>query len=263
MSSKGQGKGQDQGPTHYGVGVPRQEPDPLWLSHSLPSAPPPPLPPPSTPRLDPSVQEFLSECQKNPDDLPPNLQEKYHKIKAVVAKQEGEVLISAVQSLTDAKKELADAQKQRSVLHSNWTKFLQTQVSKWQEYAEQFQTAEASAVSRIQVAQAAYTTACNVLNSKKVETGIASTAEVLDADDPSLRAISTTNSAKISESMEHLQVTLTTLQKSAEELAAEEQHTAKRPRTDLNEVAMPDGGSSAPPSALPGRKAMEPFGHAG
>eukprot|EP00435_Cladocopium_sp_Y103_P067591 s210_g30.t1 len=235
--SKGSGKGSDQGSMQYGVGAPRTEPDPPWLNQPISATPPPPLPPPSTPRMDPAVQEFLKECQKNPDDLPPSLQEKYHKINAAVVKQEEQVLLSAVQSMTNAKKELADAQKQRSLLHSNWTKFLQTQVSKWQEYAEQFQKAETAAVSRIQMAQTTYSAACSVLNSKKVEAGVAPTTEVIDADDPSLQGVSTTNSKKISESMEHLQVTLDSLQKSAEELAAAEQHTAKRPRTDLNEAS--------------------------
>eukprot|EP00435_Cladocopium_sp_Y103_P019203 s445_g4.t1 len=256
---KGQGRGDGYNHAEYGFGVPPPEPDPPWLRQPMQPVPPPPAPAPETPRLDPAVQAFLADCSKNPDELPPHLQTSYHKIKAVAAKQEGQVLLSAVQTLTDAKKELADAQKQRSLLHSNWTKFLQTQVGKWKEYAEQFQNAEATAVSRIQNAQELYSSACSTLNQKKVETGVAPPAtEVLDVDDPSLKAVSTTNSTKISESMLHLQETLTSLHQSAEELAADSQQALKRPRTEVNEAGMPDVSTGGLPSQ-PGGRAMQPF----
>eukprot|EP00435_Cladocopium_sp_Y103_P032152 s1179_g8.t1 len=184
-------------------------------------------------------------------------------VKAAAVKQEGQVLLSAVQSLTDAKNELADAQKQRSVLHGNWTKFLQAQIAKWQEYADQFQKAEASAVARIQAAQTTYSSACDILNNRKIETGVSQQAEeVLDADDPSLRDVSMTNSTKIGESIQSLQATLTTLQKSAEEIAEQEMHAPKRLRTAENTNVAPDG--SMPGAQLPlGHKALQPFGGAG
>eukprot|EP00435_Cladocopium_sp_Y103_P040796 s516_g11.t1 len=261
------GKGGKTGQADFGMGVPTQEPDPPWLQQAIvPPAPLPPLPPPSTPRLDPSLQEFLSECQKNPEELPPNVQTAYHKIKVVAARQEGEVLLSAVTSMTDAKKELADAQKQRSVLHANWTKFLQASVAKWQEYATQFQTAETAAVTRIRNAQTQYTTACSVLNQSKVEAGVTQpSAETLDVDDPAMKDVSMVNSDKITASMKHLQDTLSTLQQSADELAEEAAHVNKRPRT-ANPSAPVEAGlpeQSQPPVQQYGQEALKPFGRPG
>eukprot|EP00435_Cladocopium_sp_Y103_P039887 s605_g10.t1 len=262
------GKGGKKGISEVNMGIPHPEPDPPWLQQSLvPPAPLPPLPPPSTPRLDPSLQEFLSECQKNPEDLPPNVQTAYHKIKVVAAKQEGEVLLSAVTSMTDAKQELADAQKQRSVLHGNWTKFLQASVAKWQEYATQFQAAEASAVTRIRNAQNSYTTACTVLNQSKVDAGVSQpTADTLDADDPGMKDVSMVNSDKITASMKHLQDTLSTLQQSADELAEEASHASKRPRTDNSSGTPAEPGLSEQQQHSAqqfGQAALQPFGRPG
>eukprot|EP00435_Cladocopium_sp_Y103_P028958 s2429_g7.t1 len=230
---------------------------------ALPMMPAPPPPSAVSPPHDPQMAELIAMISKNPDNCPPEVQAAFHALQARNAQKESKILHSAVTHLTKAKQELADAQLHRSNLHSSWIKFLQDSVAKWQECGKQFRDQEEAAVARIKAAQTSYTAACDTLNCAKRKAGVAGAEEVVDVEEMDLTGVSTVNSTKISESLAHLQTSLSELHQSAEELAAQESHATKRPRI---EAAVPDQAMDGVPalpganSSLPKSKALEPFG---
>eukprot|EP00435_Cladocopium_sp_Y103_P024687 s1873_g6.t1 len=265
---KGQGRGQSKGQAprtdaSQTIAMPAAQEEPPWTM-SAPSFPMMPAPPPPSAAMnqpDPQTAELIAAISKNPDGCSPEVQAAFHALQAKNAQKESKILHSAVSHLTKAKQELADAQLHRSNLHSSWIKFLQDSTAKWQECGKQFREQEEAAVSRIKAAQTLYSTSCDTLNRTKREAGVTSTEEVVDVEDMDLTGISTVNSAKISESLAHLQTTLNELHQSAEELAAQDSHTAKRQRTEAAEGDAPMGGSPALVGSTPQStsKAMEPF----
>eukprot|EP00435_Cladocopium_sp_Y103_P062009 s84_g23.t1 len=245
--------------------LPPPQPDPPWTSTAtaMPAMPVPPLPPGPHVQQDPQLAELIAMISKNPDNCPPEVQAAFHALQARNAQKESKLLHSAVTQMTKAKQELADAQLHRSNLHSSWIRFLQESIAKWQECGKQFRDQEDAAVSRIKAAQTSYTTACDALNCSKREAGVAGAEEVVDVEEMDLSGVSTVNTTKISESLAHLQTSLSELHQSAEELAEQESHAAKRPRTEAVPPDQSVEGSSALPganSSLPKSKAMEPFG---
>eukprot|EP00435_Cladocopium_sp_Y103_P032292 s1431_g8.t1 len=271
--SKGKGKGQarGQGPrveANQAIAMPAPQQDPPWTmsAPAMPMMPAPPPPPVLSNAPDPQTAELIAAVSKNPDACSPEVQAAYHALQARNAQKESKILHSAVSHLTKAKQELADAQLHRSNMHSSWIKFLQDSVAKWQECGKQFRDQEEAAITRIKAAQSLYTSACDTLNRTKKEAGVTNAEEVVDVEEMDLTGVSTVNSAKISESLANLQTTLTELHQSAEELAAQESHTAKRPRIEPTEQnPSPDGlpafaGSNSQQAKSP---AMEPFGMPG
>eukprot|EP00435_Cladocopium_sp_Y103_P037832 s2435_g10.t1 len=237
-ASRGRGKG--RGPRQdnsKSIALPPPQADPPWnmsapALHMMPA----PLPPPATStQLDPQTAELIAMISTNPDSCPPEVQAAFHAFQAKYAQKESKILRSAVTHLTKAKRELADAQLHRSNLHSSWIKFLQESIAKWQDCGRQFREQEDAAVSRIRAAQALYTTAYETLNRTKAGAGVTNTEEVVDAEvENDLKEVSTANSSKISESLAHLQSSLSELHQSAEELAAQELHAVKRPRLEAD-----------------------------
>eukprot|EP00435_Cladocopium_sp_Y103_P015213 s3128_g3.t1 len=267
---KGQGRGQGKGlsprsdmPRNFAL--PPPQPDPPWnmASVAMPMMPTPPPPLGPSVQQDPQLAELIAMISKNPDNCPPEVQAAFHALQARNAQKESKLLHSAVTQMTKAKQELADAQLHRSNLHSSWIKFLQESIAKWQECGQQFREQEEAAVARIKTAQASYTAACDALNCSKREAGVAGAEEVVDVEEIYLSGVSTVNSTKICESLANLQTTLSELHQSAEELAAQDSHTAKRPRLEPAETnTSPDGlpafsGSNSQQAKSP---AMEPFG---
>eukprot|EP00435_Cladocopium_sp_Y103_P009245 s1408_g2.t1 len=268
--NKGQGRGQGKGPGHrtdasQQITLPAPQQDPPWTMTApvMPMMPAPPPPPSVGSQPNPQTAELIAAISKNPDGCSPEVQAAFHALQARNAQKESKILHSAVTHLTKAKQELADAQLHRSNLHSSWIKFLQDSTAKWQECGQQFRDQEEAAVTRIKAAQTLYTTACDTLNRTKKEAGVTNAEEVVDVEEMDLTGVSNVNSAKISDSLANLQTSLKELHQSAEELAAQESHTAKRPRTEQN--TSPDGlpsfaGSNPPQAKSP---AMEPFGMPG
>eukprot|EP00435_Cladocopium_sp_Y103_P018406 s540_g4.t1 len=264
-NAKGQGKGASSKQDHARtITMPAPQQDPPWnmAAPPMPMMPAPPPAPTVSNALDPQTAELIAMISKNPDGRPPEVQAAFHALQAKNAQKESKILHSAVSNLTKAKQELADAQLHRSNLHSAWIKFLQDSIAKWQDCRGQFQEQEETAVSRIRAAQALYTSACDTLNRTKKEAGVANTEEVVDVEEMELTGVSTVNSTKISDSLASLQTSLNELHQSAEELAAQETHTAKRPRLDQADAEVAMGGSPTvptTPSPVHPSKAMQPF----
>ena len=119
----------------------------LRKANKTPSAPQP------APLENAQVKNLLSALKKVSADLPPEVQAAMQKMHGDDDKQLTKQLHSAVSQLGNSKKALADLSAARSNLHSSWNTFLESAITRWVRYSEEFTQQDKDLAAQIEKAK--------------------------------------------------------------------------------------------------------------
>ena len=161
------------------------------LQAEVPWSPPvAPTPPPAPPVLQPQqlenmqVKQLLSALKKVSADLPPEVQAAMQKMHGDDDKQLTKQLHSAVSQRGNSKKSLAELTSARANLHSSWNAFLESAITRWERYSEEFTQQDKDLASQIEKAKETMKACKEHFRSlQALEGSAASTAEVISDEE--------------------------------------------------------------------------------
>ena len=176
--------------------------------------------------------------KKNKSELPSEVQELIQSAQVEDTRQQTKMLHSAVSQLGNAKKSLKELNQARLKLHSQWSKFLEESLTRWNGYADNFQEQDAELQQRIEEAKQSVLSSKENFKECQAATGVTTedkdAIEVSDDDD----AIAHPN--RVGEAMKRMQENL---EKMKDQMEVELQ-TAKRKRTEEDkDVKVGEGGN--------------------
>lgn len=235
-------------------------------------APPPPIPaqgvlaasssdPGSTAATaaETKLKSMYALLERHQEGLHPDIQKEIQDAKV----QDGEIAIKSlhkqVTALGKARTELRNANAARFNLHASWRSFLVEQVAKWQAYSQQFQQQETQLSDRVNHARAALEVAkSNLAASKsllhKTDHSMDQSDTVTVSDDEEetkeSKDAANTSAQKLTDSLQQLGQSLTTLSANADELMLAEQQACKRQRTGETLVAAHPQAPPAPAASV-------------
>ncbi len=185
--------------------------------------------------------------KKSKADLPTEVQELLQSAQVDDTKQQTKMLHSAVSQLGNAKKSLKELNQARLKLHSQWSKFLEESLTRWNGYAENFQEQDAELQQRIEEAKQSVISSRQNFKECQTASGVATeekdnAIEVSDEDDV------IPNPARVGEAMKKMQENLEAMKGQMEV----ELQSVKRKRTE-EEGKGGDGPVASPPFQQAGK----------
>ena len=214
--------------------IPNQQ-TPQMPMHLAPMAPPMQQATPPQLNAEAEQKEIIEMVKARQMELPPDMRQKVQRMSKSEGAQATKDLHSAVRNLGFARKDVEEALQARCNLITSWKHFLAEAVQQWQGYTTLFQQQEQELQTRIQQAQAVFTTAKAQAEQSQAEAGKISTIEITDEEDepPGDQASMEKASGQIQEGLSSLTASLQQLQASAEAIETVEK-SAKRPRIAEN-----------------------------
>ena len=152
-SGKGGNASSGRPPNGQAVSVPQLQAEIPWAPPAAPTAPALPSAPQPAPLENAQVKNLLSALKKVSADLPPEVQAAMQKMHGDDDKQLTKQLHSAVSQLGNSKKALADLSAARSNLHSSWNTFLESAITRWVRYSEDFTQQDKDLAAQIEKAK--------------------------------------------------------------------------------------------------------------
>ena len=242
---KGEGKSKskkDQPSTTGGKGagfpeLPQPKAEAAWCPPAPPVAPPMPQPLPVQTAESAQVKALLAALKKASSDLPPEVQSAMRGMQQDDGRQLTKQLHAAVSQLGSAKKSLGDLTSARANLHQCWSAFLETAITRWQKYAEEFAQQDKDLASQIEKAKESVKTCKeNFRALQKLEGATKEETEVISDEETEQP-----NLSKVDEHMTQMQASLVALKGNMEE----ELRVAKRQRTEALAEAPVDGSTAS------------------
>lgn len=171
-------------------------------------------------------------------ELPEDMQKQVQTVLTKYGKQSTKDLHAAVTALDRSREDYDKAVMARTQHHATWKKFLSDAVQLWQSYADQFVDQEKKLQEQVTLARENFIFAKTELENAKLDAGeVLTTADDDLADRESDTHAGSSAASKLTETMQGLATSLSTLHKEAENLVEEDQHVAKRPRTAASKAA--------------------------
>lgn len=197
-------------------------------------------PPPQQQVENAQIKGLLTALKKVSSDLPPEVQSAMQKMQMDDSKNLTKQLHSAVSQLGNSKKALADLTTARANLHLSWNAFLESAITRWQRYSEEFTQQDTELASQIEKAKETMQLCKDHFKSLQALEGQAVSDQVEVVSDEEVSA----QPSKVDVHMQQMRESLQTLKGGMEE----ELRTAKRQRTDVAKEPTPNALEGGAPS---------------
>jgi len=223
-----------------------EEPPWEWQTPSLPALPASASSQSqATSKIEQKYKELVHQLKKTPEQLTPEVQALV--TKEIVSETQGAAksLHSMVSKMEKAQKALDAANGARLQLHSRWRTFMAAAIPRWTKWVEDFQKDDAELHDKIKTAKEYYDTIKEEYGQQQSSFHLKSPIEVEDDEESSVDQAA----EKIKESMASMMQSLSDVKNKADQLHAEQEKTAKRPRLEHtgNEDKMDEGPSFGEP----------------
>eukprot|EP00435_Cladocopium_sp_Y103_P036275 s2688_g9.t1 len=186
------------------------------------------------------LNQLLGAMKKEGDSLSPNLQSMAHQMQKKDERENTKGVCDAAQKLGLMKEKLLDAEQARAQYLSQWKTFLQQSVTKWQEFASQFnatdsahQTAIRNAHLEVRKAQKKFDQSTKRDLAKSGELKIEEISDEEEEPDMEVDALRGESAHKIQDGMQVIVSSLVELSESADQL----EQRVKRPRKSKEDDA--------------------------
>ena len=190
------------------------------------------------------MKNLLSALKKVSAELPPEVQAAMQKMHGDDDKQLTKQLHAAVSQLGNSKKALADLTAARSNLHSSWNTFLESAITRWERYSEEFTQQDKDLAAQIEKAKETMKSSKEHFKSLQAPEGPPSSAPAEVISDEEENALP----SKVDVHMQQMQDSLKLLKGGMEE----ELRGLKRQRLDKDGPAT-NGGEAGSTASLCGQ----------
>eukprot|EP00435_Cladocopium_sp_Y103_P028551 s274_g7.t1 len=199
------------------------------------------------------LTQLLGAMKKEEETLSPTLQNMAHQMQKKDERETTKGVCDAAQKLGKMKEQLLDAEQARAQYLSQWKTFLQQSVTKWREFAAQFnasdsahQAAILNAHMEVRKAQKKFDQSTKRDQAKGDDSKVEEISDEDEEPDMEIEALRGAGAQKIQDGMQVIVSSLVELSESADQL----EQRVKRPRKSKEEEAKTaeDGSAPAAPS---------------
>lgn len=182
----------------------------------------------ATSKIEQKYKELVQQLKKTPEQLTPEVQAIVTKETVTETQEAAKSLHSIVSKMEKAQKALDAANGARLQLHSRWRTFMAAAIPRWTKWVEDFQKDDAELQEKIKNAKDYYDTIKQEYGQQQSTFQLKGPIEIEDEEETSVDQAA----EKIKESMASMMQSLSDVKSKADQLHAEQQKTAKRPRLE-------------------------------